>query len=155
MEKRNKRPKKLLNIFLSILIILIFSESVSSLDPYVIMKMCSNNGNYKVYYDQPSSFTPPDEILINGIKQENTNSIQYFISEEINVTLIWKNPITSCKEMFKDCEDIIEMDFSHFDISQVTDMFGMFNNCNKLKSLDLSNFVNSKVTGNNIAFMFS
>ena len=136
MEKQNKRPK-LLNIFISILIILISSEFVSSLDPQVIMKMRNGIGNYKVYNEQPSNFTPPDEIYINGNKQENNNSIQYFSNEENNVTLIWKNAITSCKEMFKDCEDIIEMDFSHFDISQVTDMFDMFNNCNKLKSLIL------------------
>ena len=70
------------------------------------------------------------EIIKNIGQQENNNSRQYFRSEEINVTLIWKNPIKSCKEMFKDCEDIIEMDFSHFDISEVTDMFDI------LKSLD-------------------
>ena len=47
--------------------------------------------------------------------------------------------------MFRDCGNILEMDFIHFNISQVEDMVDMFRDCKKLKSLNLSNFNTSKV----------
>ena len=72
MENQNKKRK--LNI-LSYLIILIFSKSISqdlsdsSIYSYVIMNI--TEGTNKVYYDQSSSFTKPDEVYVNGIIQEN------------------------------------------------------------------------------------
>ena len=150
MENHNKKRK--LNI-LSFLIILIFSKSVSqdlsdsSIYSYVIMNI--TEGTNKIYYDQSSSFTKPDEVYVNGIIQEN-KAFQVFNKDENNATLIWRHPITSCAEMFRDCGHIIEMDFSHFNISQVTKTIRMFNNCKMLKSLNLSNFSIYKINGNEI-----
>ena len=47
--------------------------------------------------------------------------------------------------MFKDCRDIYEFDFSHFDTSQVITMSLMFSHCSSLISLDLSNFNTTQV----------
>ena len=41
---------------------------------------------------------------------------------------------------FEECSNIISLDFSNFDTSNVTDMAKMFNKCNKLKYLNLLNF---------------
>ena len=158
MGKKNKKRKLLLNNFLTVFIILIFSKSVSqdlsdsSIYSYVIMKI-NTKGTNKVYYDKTSSFTMPDEIYINGEKKE-IQALQQFNKEKNNATLIWKNPVKSCNQMFRFCGHIIEMDFSHFNISQVTDMFSMFRECYMLTSLNLSNFVNSKVENNAMAGMF-
>ena len=47
--------------------------------------------------------------------------------------------------MFYGCDDIIEIDLSHFDTSNVKDMGYMFSGCTSLTSLDLSNFNTSSV----------
>ena len=48
--------------------------------------------------------------------------------------------------------NILEIDFSNFDTSKVTDMYGMFSSMSNLTTLNLSNFDTSKVT--NMASMF-
>ena len=53
--------------------------------------------------------------------------------------------MTSCKEMFKDLNDIISIDFSNFDTSKVTEMTSMFYSCT-VKSINFYNFNTSIVT---------
>ena len=48
--------------------------------------------------------------------------------------------------MFADCRDIIEIDLSKFETSNVTDMKSMFYGCSSLASLNLSNINTSRVT---------
>ena len=40
--------------------------------------------------------------------------------------LIWEKPITNCNRIFQLFDKIIEMDLTHFDISQVREMIHMF-----------------------------
>ena len=54
--------------------------------------------------------------------------------------------VTDMSEMFFRCYDLTTLDVSHFDTSQVTDMWKMFSNCESLTSLDLSSFDTSQVT---------
>ena len=116
MVKENKRRKLFLNYPISILIILFFAESVSqvltddSIYSYVIMKMPKGD-NLKVY-DGGNAI--PNEIYINGISKDVASQYD-FNEDENNVTLIWKRTIMNCKFIFRDCEYIIEIDFSHFD----------------------------------------
>ena len=146
MVKENKKRKIFLNYQISILIILIFSKSVShvltedSKNSYVIMKM-PRGDNLMVYNNDEK----PDQIYINGISKDVASQYNFY-EEENNVTLIWRRSITNCKSMFHNCKYIIEMDFTRFDTSQVTTMMSMFKNCNRLKSLNLSNFDTSKVS---------
>ena len=49
------------------------------------------------------------------------------------------------ERMFFECNNIYEFDFSNFDTSEVTTMYGMFHDCSSLVSLNLSNFITSKV----------
>ena len=62
------------------------------------------------------------------------------------------NKITDCERMFCYNRDLVELDVSSFDTSNVTTMAGMFDSCYKLKSLDVSNFDTSNVT--NMDYMF-
>ena len=48
--------------------------------------------------------------------------------------------------MFQDCSMLKDLDLSHFDTHQVTDMSNMFARCESLKELDLSSFNTSSVT---------
>ena len=116
MVKENKRRKLFLNYPISILIILFFAESVSqvltddSINSYVIMKM--PKGDNLMVFNGGNAI--PDEIYINGISKTVTSQYD-FTEDENNVTLIWKRTIMNCKFIFRDCEYIIEIDFSHFD----------------------------------------
>ena len=81
----------------------------------------------------------PNEIIINGITQE-VNDIYFNTNKSLNNIIIrWDSPLTSCKDMFVNLNNITFMDFSHFDFSQVTDMSGMFYGCRRLKSINFQN----------------
>ena len=155
-NKIKKYKKILLNNLLIVLIIInfVFLSSVNTdevIYSYVTMKMPKGN-NFKVYSNNldecEKQFTKPDEVYINGELKNNVPE-QEFPGEENEVILKWKNPITNCACMFRDCQHIMEIDFSHFDISQVTNVLNMFKDCKMLKSLNLSNFNKSKINGNN------
>ncbi len=72
------------------------------------------------------------------------NSIKY---AKVNVT-----GMTNASCMFYKCTDLMSLDMSGFDTSQVTDMSGMFDSCRNLSTLDLSSFDTSQVT--NMSDMF-
>ena len=61
------------------------------------------------------------------------------------ITLVFNNKLKNCCSMFSGCSDIYEMDFSNFDITEVTYMNSMFSGCSSLISLNLFNFGNSEV----------
>ena len=94
----------------------------------------------------------PSEVHINGIRQNAVNYTYYFNQTDNIVKLIWKNNFVNCREMFRSCYAIVEIDLFNFDTSQVTDMTSMFCYCHSLISLNLSNFNTSKVT--DMGFMF-
>ena len=88
----------------------------------------------------------PDEVMINGIKQEKV-TYNYYLNQTVNyIELIWSNLISDCRYMFYECTNIIELNFENFNTSNVEYMYGMFCNCISLISLNLSNFNTSKVT---------
>ena len=134
------------------------------------------NGNQKILGDYFKIF--PSKVLVNGIKNENCNKTCYLKGDRNNITLIFENQIESCKQMFSNLSNIIEIDLSDFDASMVKSMYRMlyycenlekinfgnintssleemkelFNNFKKLTSIDLSNFDASKVTTMNNIF---
>ena len=64
-----------------------------------------------------------------------------FVSDRV----ICKN-ITNTGWMFRNCSNLISLDLSGFDTSDVIAMDGMFDGCENLTTLDLSNFDTSNVT---------
>ena len=94
----------------------------------------------------------PNEIYINGNKQDKVNYIYYFNQSDNVVDLIWNNNINNCREMFRVCINVTEIDLYYFDTSKVTDMTSMFAYCYSLTSINLSSFDTSSVT--NLGFMF-
>ena len=100
------------------------------------------------------SFQPlPDKILING-QEINQIAHKIEINEEGSIIeLIWNNPLSNCHAMFKDMSNILEINFTDFDTSKVTDMSEMFMKCEYLQNLDLSNFDTSNVK--DMSYMFS
>ena len=83
-------------------------------------------------YDQTNA-----ELIVNGIPVDSHNYIYKFENDLNNVTIKFNSPIESCKNMFKDLENIIEVDLSNFDASKVTNMDSMFFKCINLEKINL------------------
>ena len=94
-----------------------------------------------------SSFNKePLDVLVNGISKIDSCKKQCeLIDDYNNVTLIFEEQIESCENMFKDLNDIIEIDLSKFDFSKVSNMHGMFNGCSNLQSINFGNINTSSV----------
>ena len=81
----------------------------------------------------------PYKIIINE-KEENFESKYYDLEEEKNnITLKFNTQISSFASMFKNLENILEINISNFDMSQITNMENMFYNCINLEYINLSN----------------
>jgi len=93
------------------------------------------------------------DIFINGIKSDYKNSFEANKKGIYCIKIIFKKNIKNCREMFKECMNIIEIDLSCFDTKTVTDMNMMFCRCDNLKEIDLSNFNTENVI--NMDSMFS
>ena len=135
-----------INLFLLLIIqrlSLIFNLRIInfSYSSYITLKV-KGSGNIKIYDNYKVS---PDEIYINGIKEEDIKNV-YNLNKEDRIKLVWNNNIQSCFHMFYECPDITEIDLSNFDSSEVTNMRSMFKNCNSLTSINFNNFNTSKVT---------
>ena len=142
------------NIIIQILIICLFVQMFSSNKLYSILSYLSKitlkikGKGYKNVYSSSNQFrneNHPQEIKINGDKQINIIH-SYNLTEENNfIELIWNDAISICQHLFDGCSDIIFIDLSDFDSSQVITTFSMFRGCSSLISLNLSNFDTSKV----------
>ena len=108
-------------------------------------KIFSSNGFFQSNYH-------PDEVYINGYKQDNVK-YSYELNQTDNfIGLTWNKLINDTRWMFYGCSDIIEIDLSNFNTSIVVEMNTMFEGCSSLISLNLSNFDTSKVTNMNGMF---
>ena len=102
----------------------------------------SNNVATPVYYYQGKY---PDNVYINEIKQDVVNYSYYFNLTDNFVVLVWNQNINSCKNMFKACKYITEIDLSNFDSSNIESTHAMFWNCKSLTSINFTNFNTSNV----------
>ena len=60
--------------------------------------------------------------------------------------ITFNNDVTNMRGFFHDCSNVISLDFTNFDTSNVTDMSFMFNKCHKLKEIKgINKFITNKV----------
>ena len=149
--------KRIIFVYIIINLIILSSNNITKY-PNITLKIKGkgyNNiftsGNHSYLYEFNSSYYP-DEIYINGNKQNIVNYSYYFNDTDNYIELIWNNIIITCACMFYDCINITEIDLSHFDTSQVIYMNRMFYNCISLALLDLSHFDTSQVIYMNSMF---
>ena len=89
------------------------------------------------------------------VNNEEINFNKYFkpINEgEYEIRIILLNRIKNCSYMFNNCNNIISIDLSSFDSSDVTNMSSMFKDCINLNNLILDNLNTNNVT--DMSFMF-
>ena len=93
------------------------------------------------------------ELYINGENQKIFKKCFMPDKEgEYKIKIIFKYKINDCKYMFRNCNNIISVDLSSFDSSDVTNMNYMFGKCHYLKEVELSNLITDKVT--DMSYMF-
>ena len=70
-----------------------------------------------------------------------------FINEGIHtIKIIFNKKLSSCYSLFSHCSNIIEIDCSHFDCSNVLSCICMFNGCRSLKKINFGKLDFSLVT---------
>ena len=137
-------------LFLNLFFLSILNNDLNMIDHnFSIIKLkILGKGAKNIFNNEASQFQEmyyPNEVYINDIRQNVVNHSYYFNENDNLIELKWNNNINNTGYMFFECSDIIEIDLSNFDTSQVTDMSCMFDGCVSLTSLNLSNFDTSRV----------
>ena len=96
----------------------------------------------------------PDKVFENGIDKTSKyqNKKIYLNYPNSNVTLRWNSKLNTCEGMFQELSNIISIDLSNFDSSNVISIASMFYECFNLKYINFDNFVTSSVS--KMQFMF-
>ena len=146
--------KSIIKIIIYLIITFIKLDFIESQFSNITLKIngIGNKNIFTSFYLFKSIYYP-NIIYINGKKQLTIKNSYDFDQTDNIVNLIWNNSIVDCKYLFYQCSDIVEIDFSNFDTSLVTNMRDMFGACRGLSSLDLSNFDTSLVE--DMSYMFN
>ena len=125
---------------------------------YITLKIYGTGYQYILDSENKYNHDLPYRIFINNdvdqdIQLKEKNKINIVSSSiENNITMIWNGKVSNCDYLFFKCKNIIEIDFSYFDTSEVTSMQHMLEECESLKSINLSNLNTEKVR--NMGFLF-
>ena len=94
------------------------------------------------------------EIYIDNKK---TNFTKYIPStnpaKDYEIRIVFKSEMIDCSYMFRGCTNIIKLDLSSFNASNVVDMKHMFSICSLMETINLSNLKTDKV--NDMSYMFN
>ena len=92
-------------------------------------------------YDENSKNCEKAQQIYYNLKTPHYFFLNFSKKGIHSIKIIFKKILTSYKNMFSNCKNLIEIDFSHFQCSNSVDSFEqMFYNCNNLTSLDVSHF---------------
>ena len=150
---RIKLRNKIINYFILYnlieVIVSIAKINYFSNDNYITLKIKKGN-NLPIYYNGndvqcDSKSTNPNYVYINNVQQSEFKYKYDFVKDSNTVKLVWNNKIKTSTCMFYNCIDITEIDLSHFDTSEITNMYNMFRKCSSLQSIDFTNAITSKV----------
>ena len=78
------------------------------------------------------SASAPSKVLVNGIENHSCNKTCNLEGDKNNITLIFEYKITTCQNMFRELRNILEIDLSNFDTSNINNMYAMFYRCTDL-----------------------
>ena len=92
------------------------------------------------------------ELYINGQKRVFKKFFKPDKEGEYTIKLKLKNKIKNCNYMFLSCLNIISIDLSSFDTSEVTNMSYMFSRCFNLEELNIDNLITKNVKDMNHMF---
>ena len=93
----------------------------------------------------------PDQILVNDINAAIGRTV-YLTNNKNIIKMRWNKVITNCYYMLANLNNVIEIDISNFDSSQVTTMERMFHYYINLKKIIFGKFNTSLVENMNCMF---
>ena len=136
---------KLILYFLFIFYLIIFSfekklKIYSSLSEIIITLNGTGNQQFinKIY--------SPYQIYINDELQKYSGYTVSNLTKQINkIKIIYKNNLNNCTSMFSGLTNIISIDLSNFNSSELTKIDYMFNGNSSLESINFGNFNTSKM----------
>ena len=137
-----------------VLVNLISVKNIRNLNNYIseIHLVIKGKGTQNILDD--TFITSPSEVIVNGISKGNLCQKTCDLDEDINNVIIkFDKQIKSCSMMFNQFKNIIEIDLSNFDASEVNDMQFMFTNCENLEKINFGNINTSSVE--NLRYLFS
>jgi len=150
------KRKKYYHIIPFIFLFIIYSSFKESTEYFLnykykesIVNLVLKPGNSQNVLSSSYSGTLPAQIKVNGQEQNPISKIvsnNLYSSNNNNIVLIWTNQVTTCANMFNLMTNIISIDMSKFDFSNVNSMNRMFYGCSSLKYLNLDNIDTSSVT---------
>ena len=91
-------------------------------------------------------------LIIDGKKESFKKYFTPSKSGIYTIKLLFRDKLKNCSNMFCDCRNIINIDFSKFKTDKVNEMKCMFRCCSSLTSLDLRSFDTNNV--NDMQLMF-
>ena len=99
---------------------------------------------------------PPDKIYIqdNSYTIDEKNRIIGLVNNENNITMKWNNKLTYCIRMFSGLSNMVGIDLTDFDLSQITVMNFMFENCYNLQYIKFNNNNEINLSLKDISNMF-
>ena len=145
-------------IFFNIIIIInIIFPSLSKIlkkrnlvsDSIIIMKI-NYPGDQEIINE--NFYPKPYEIYVN-------EEIKYLIENKINlnpqdiIKIKWNEQLTTCKNMFSNITNILEIDLSDFDFSQIESLENMFWGCSALNYINTNKELNTSLV-NSMGYMF-
>jgi len=140
------KDKRIISLFLKIFIIIyIIKPRETSSSIHIVINQKGNHAIYSEASCAQNSFIIPDEIEINGVKQEDVMNNYELVSNENKINLIWNREINSTACLFRRCRNITEIDLSDFHSTELMFIYGMFWHCQSLTSINFRNFNTSKV----------
>ena len=113
-----------------------------------------NGEFFKHNHDNLKEINENNTTLVIG--EKTTPFKKYFIPIKrgiYSIKLIFKNKLTNCAYMFCNCKNIIDFNFSKFNMDDVTDTRYMFHKCSYLTSLNLTALNTKNIV--NMSYMFS
>ena len=136
-----------------VLVNLITIKNIRNLNNYIseIHLIIKGSGNQEIL--NSVFYTVPSEVIVNGNSKGDTCKKSCDLDEDINnVVLKFENKIKSCNLMFNHLKNIIEIDLSYFDTSEVTDIQWMFCFCSNLEKINFGKINTSLVENMNLLF---
>ena len=131
------------------------SRTLLSIQSYEITLKIKSTGNQNItssYYNDCPDYIYIEGNQINLIDSNNCKNI-YLSNSSSTIKLVWDSISNNMDYMFKNLDNLLEVDLSKYDTSSVTSMNQLFFSCKSLISVNLSGLNTSLVT--NITEIFS
>ena len=93
------------------------------------------------------------ELFLNGKFINFTTKLEaHKIKKPTTFSYLFNNNLTTFKNMFKDCNQISEINFKNVNVEKISSMESMFQGCSKLTKVNFDNY--EKLSPNDISFLF-